>query len=69
MKLFTILRSIGSRAAKLLNYHTPGGFDKFFEEAGTECRNIKCGPPNVAPNFAKFALICRKHGMELPDIG
>jgi quercetin dioxygenase-like cupin family protein len=54
-------RNIGSRRARMLNVHTPGGFDKFFEASGTPCEDIDAGPPNVAPNFAKFAIICRDH--------
>ncbi len=60
-------RNIGSKRGKMLNYHTPGGFEKFFQSAGTECRDIKLGPPKTAPNFAKFAMICRDHGMVLPQ--
>ena len=61
-------RNIGSRPARILDYHTPGGFEKFFEAAGTECLDQKNGPPRIVPDFARFAIICRDYGMELPDI-
>lgn len=61
-------RNIGSRPAKIADYHTPGGFEKFFEAAGVECEDIRQGPPNVVPNFARFAMICHDHGMELGEM-
>jgi quercetin dioxygenase-like cupin family protein len=60
-------RNIGHRRAKMLNVHTPGGFDKFFEASGMPCEDIDAGPPNIAVDFAKFALICHNHGMELGE--
>jgi quercetin dioxygenase-like cupin family protein len=57
--------NVSDRPAKLLNYHTPGGFENFFLAAGTECTDVKLGPPKVEPDLDEFARIALKHGMEL----
>ena len=54
------------RPARIANYHTPGGFEDFFIEAGTECVDVKQGPPAGQPDMQWLASVFAKHGMELP---
>jgi len=58
-------RNTTQRPVRLANFHTPGGFDRFFAECGIECRDLDQGPPDIEPDMEQFAAICRKHGMEL----
>ena len=58
-------RNIGVSPGKLMDCHTPGGFERFFEEAGCECTDADAGPPNVAPDMAKVVALFEKHGMTL----
>jgi mannose-6-phosphate isomerase-like protein (cupin superfamily) len=58
--------NVSKAPAKLIDYHTPGGFEKFFEAAGTECLDVKLGPPRGAPDMERLIQIFLAHGMELP---
>jgi hypothetical protein len=58
-------RNVGDGPAKLVDYHTPGGFDAFFRASSTVCTDRTKGPPKVAPDMVRFVEICRAHGMEL----
>jgi quercetin dioxygenase-like cupin family protein len=58
-------RNAGRAVGRLLDVHTPGGFEKFFLEAGTKCDDAQQGPPEGAPDMPRFLQICRKHGMEI----
>lgn len=59
-------RNIGHTPGKLIDYHTPGGFERFFEEAGVPCLDADKGPPQGELDMAKVADCLRRHGMELP---
>jgi quercetin dioxygenase-like cupin family protein len=59
-------RNAGTQRAKMLDCHTPGGFEKFFLAAGTPCLDIKLGPPKERPDMERFVAICRAHGMRFP---
>jgi quercetin dioxygenase-like cupin family protein len=51
--------------AKLVNYHTPGGFEKFFADAGTECVDVGLGPPRGTPDKQWLMNLFTRHGMEV----
>jgi quercetin dioxygenase-like cupin family protein len=51
--------------AKLADFHTPGGFEEFFEECGEDCDDASKPPTLAPPDMAKLAAMFRKHGMEL----
>lgn len=53
------------RPARLVNYHTPGGFEDFFIEAGTECVDVGLGPPGGPLDMQWLMNLFTKHGMEL----
>jgi quercetin dioxygenase-like cupin family protein len=59
-------RNVGTGPAKLLDYHTPGGFDRFFAECGTPCTDMAAGPPAAPVDEAFIARMVEKHGMEMP---
>lgn len=60
-------RNVGPKAATLLDYHHPGGFDLFFEEAGVEAID-ETTPPEFAPVPPdRLAALLDKYGMDLPD--
>jgi quercetin dioxygenase-like cupin family protein len=59
-------RNVGDRPGKLLNYHTPGGFEHFFRAVGTACVDVKQGPPKGAIDVEAFVRTANAHGMELP---
>jgi quercetin dioxygenase-like cupin family protein len=54
-----------SKPAKLADFHTPGGFEKFFEECGTVCTDEK-NPPKAGPvDMPAMVKLFEKHGMTL----
>ena len=53
--------------AKMLNFHTPAGFEKFFEELGARWPDPgnPTPPPGASSDVERFIRIARAHGMEL----
>jgi mannose-6-phosphate isomerase-like protein (cupin superfamily) len=56
--------NVGSTNARLLTIHTPGGFEGFYTEMGTEAIDPS-RPPSVPPDAARVRAICAKHHMIL----
>ena len=56
-------------AARLVDFHTPGGFEHFFEECGTVCTDPAKPPPAQEPDMKMLAALFDKHGMDLPPRG
>jgi quercetin dioxygenase-like cupin family protein len=51
---------------RLLVIYTPGGMDRFFEEAGEPAERREIPPPSDAPpDVERLAAIAQKHGLEL----
>ena len=44
----TYFRSLDRDVARLFDVHSPGGFEAFFEEAGTPAKNPTRRPPGIA---------------------
>jgi len=56
----------GDENLKLLAVYTPGGIDRFFEEAGEPALTRELPPPaDAPPDFAAIAAIGQKYGMEI----
>ena len=51
--------------ARLVDYHTPGGFEKFFAAAGTDCVDVGLGPPRGTVDKAWLMDVFAQHGMEV----
>jgi quercetin dioxygenase-like cupin family protein len=58
-------RAVGPTPAKMVDYHTPGGFEKFFEECGTPCTDRTKPPAFAPPSVEQLKAILEKHGMTL----
>jgi quercetin dioxygenase-like cupin family protein len=58
-------RNASDAAAKLMDIHTPGGFEKFFEEAGTPWPDLAVTPAGANADIERFVRICNKHGMDV----
>ena len=58
-------RNAGDAPARLLDLHTPGGFEGFFEAAGTACTDASAGPPKEF-DLPKFLATCARFGMDVP---
>jgi quercetin dioxygenase-like cupin family protein len=58
--------TVGSAPSRMLDCHSPGGFEAFFEDAGTVCTDVSIGPPKAPPDMAKIMAMFEKHGMVLP---
>jgi mannose-6-phosphate isomerase-like protein (cupin superfamily) len=56
-------RNVGTTPGMLLDCHTPGGFEQFFEDIGFECVDVTAAPPGGAPDMAKVMAAVEKHGM------
>jgi quercetin dioxygenase-like cupin family protein len=62
-------KNVGWGPGRLLDLHTPGGFEAFFEEAGIEAVNGCCDrPPDVRMEPARILSIIRRHGMEVAGV-
>ncbi len=59
-------RNAARAPAKLVDYHTPGGFDRFFAECGVPCTDIAAGPPKGLLDMAFVMRTFEKHGMVMP---
>lgn len=55
----------GQSAAKLVDFHTPGKFDQFFEECGIPCTDVNQRPELAPPDTDALLAIFNKHGMEV----
>jgi mannose-6-phosphate isomerase-like protein (cupin superfamily) len=58
-------RNVGRDVARLFDVHSPGGFEAFFEEAGTPARDLR-RPPRQSPDVDWLLALFQKHGMEMP---
>jgi hypothetical protein len=58
-------RNCGATTAKLLDVHTPGGFEKFFLDAGTPCTDLRKGPPKMKLEMDQIVQLFESHGMEM----
>jgi hypothetical protein len=60
-------KNVGQSRGRLVDYQFPGGFEKFFEEAGTEALDNQNAPQLPPPDMAKLLALFNKHGMDLPQ--
>jgi quercetin dioxygenase-like cupin family protein len=58
-------RNCGTTAARMLDIHTPGGFEKFFTDAGTPCTDVRKGAPKMKLEMNQLVRLFEKHGMEM----
>jgi mannose-6-phosphate isomerase-like protein (cupin superfamily) len=58
-------RNAGIAPARLVDYHFPGGFERFFEECGVPALEGSSTPHCPAPDRQTMAGMLRKHGMEM----
>ena len=63
-------RNVGDTAGSLVDYHTPGGFERFFEECGVPCtdRTAKPPPPPTPDEMPRLLRIFERHGMTVPPL-
>jgi quercetin dioxygenase-like cupin family protein len=60
-------RNAGPTPSRMLDLHTPGGFEAFFAEAGIPATTFDVPPPaGPAPDWNQLLSLFRKHGMEIP---
>lgn len=58
--------NVTDRPAKLLVMYAPGGFERFFLEAGEPARARTLPPrPKTEPDLERLGAVARKYGMEL----
>ena len=55
-------RNVGTGVARMADVHTPGGFERFFEECGTACTDA-AKPGTRVPEEAELGRLFEKHGM------
>jgi mannose-6-phosphate isomerase-like protein (cupin superfamily) len=58
-------RNVGSETARLLDLHSPGGFESFFVEVG-EPATSSTRPAAEPHNLERLLPILQKHGMQIP---
>jgi mannose-6-phosphate isomerase-like protein (cupin superfamily) len=61
-------RNAGVTLSKMLDIHSPGGFEAFFEEAGVPATSSDRPPLPTQPDRDQLVALFRKHGMEVPGI-
>jgi quercetin dioxygenase-like cupin family protein len=68
--VFHGFRNASEADAKLLDLHTPGGFEAFFADSGTLWPDLSINPPPGAwVDVLRFICITEKHGMEVAKPG
>ncbi|MEA2707916.1 MAG: hypothetical protein QOF78_517 [Phycisphaerales bacterium] len=64
--VFHGFRNASNADAKVLDLHTPGGFENFFKESGTPWPDRRVSPPPGAWfDVERFIRIAEAHGMEV----
>ena len=64
--VFHGFRNASESDAKLLDFHTPGGFENFFQASGTPWPDRSINPPPGAwVDVERFVRIAEAHGMEV----
>jgi quercetin dioxygenase-like cupin family protein len=58
-------RNVGTSPSRILALLSPGGFEKFFLEAGEPAREGS-SPPEGEPDIGRIVQIGQKHGLEIP---
>jgi mannose-6-phosphate isomerase-like protein (cupin superfamily) len=56
----------GTGKSRFLNYHTPGGFENFFLDAGIPCADAST-PPTDPIDIPRAVELMKKHGMTFPS--
>ena len=57
--------NIGSQPGKMLSIHTPGGFEKFFDECGVDAANHPTAPQLPPPPPEAIEALLARHGMTM----
>ena len=58
-------RNIGTSPSRVLAFLSPGGFEKFFLEAGEPAGEASSGPQGE-PDIGRIVQIGQKYGLEIP---
>jgi len=58
-------RNVGTSPSRILALISPGGFEKFFLEAGEPAREGS-SPPEGEPDVGRVVEIGQKHSLEIP---
>jgi quercetin dioxygenase-like cupin family protein len=58
-------KNVGTSPSRILAVISPGGFEKFFLEAGEPLRE-GASPPEGAPDVGRIVEIGQKYGLEIP---
>ncbi len=56
----------GTTPARFVTMVTPGGFEKFFQEAGDPATDPSSPPPAGPPDIEKLVRLAEKHGCIIP---
>lgn len=57
-------KNVGAGKGRFVSIHTPGGFERFFVEAGTLCADPSAPPP-LPPDPGTVMALIDNHGMDL----
>lgn len=57
--------NIDTTIGRLIDIHTPGGFERFFDECGTDAKNVSTPPAFTPPPPEVMTALFAKHGMVL----
>ena len=59
-------KNVGLTRGRLVDYHLPGGFEQFFEDAGVEAADDNIPPKLPPPDMPSLIALFDKHGMDVP---
>lgn len=59
---------VGPGPATLIDYHTPGGFENFFAEAGVACTDRTRPPQPAPPDMPRLIALFERHGMTIEKV-
>ena len=61
-------RAVGDRRARLVDWHTPGGFERFIEDVGVPATAGDEAPEAAEPNVEELLALFDIHGMDVPQL-
>jgi quercetin dioxygenase-like cupin family protein len=61
-------RAVGETRAKLVDFHMPGGFERFIEDVGVPATDEETAPEMSEPDPKEFQVLMDIHGMDMPQL-
>jgi quercetin dioxygenase-like cupin family protein len=65
---FHSFRAVGHQRAKLVDFHLPGGFERFIDDVGEEVTSEDAPPQSGELDLEELLVLMDLHGMDVPQL-